>query len=290
MRALNQAYEILSDPRRRSMYDLKLRAAQRLGQAASAHGIRRQTSCWRCQEPIDPLVPYCGLCHWLACPKCRSCGCEHPQWRGRTERPPRPGLVLGWALAVIFALFTGVLLVTRPVTATVQPALSPTTAGSPVPVSLNQNGGSPSSQPAPSTVVDSPRPIQLAAANLAVEPSATPLRIAQVVTSVPSAVPTVQPTPSVVPTALPTAVPRTTLLVAAGQGARLRAESSLSAAVLEVLAAGTRLIELGAAVDDAERTWRPVLAPSGNQGWVDARLLEPAEGLEINLPAPAPSN
>lgn len=106
MRAINEAWELLSDPKRRAKYDLSM-AGERpltLSQAEEA-AARRLTICWRCNTPLaGAFARYCSICHWLHCEKCRGCGCQHPAWKARFEPQRRrtQALVLsGW---IAFAL------------------------------------------------------------------------------------------------------------------------------------------------------------------------------------------
>src|SRR5437763_1337104 len=81
MRELNEAYDLLSDPRRRAVYDLGLHQ-QRSGLVElddEPGQIRRRTTCWRCSDPLEGgFARYCGDCHWIICEVCRGCGCMHP--------------------------------------------------------------------------------------------------------------------------------------------------------------------------------------------------------------------
>jgi hypothetical protein len=110
MRELNAAYDVLNDPRQRTLYDLHLnqtREADFVGDFV-AQGIRRRTSCWRCQTALaGAYARYCSECHWITCHACRACGCEHPGWQER--RRTRAGrwrllAVAGWVSAVLLAL------------------------------------------------------------------------------------------------------------------------------------------------------------------------------------------
>jgi hypothetical protein len=62
-------------------------------------------------------------------------------------------------------------------------------------------------------------------------------------------------------------------VAARGLGARLRAEPSVRAQIIAVLADETAVELLGDASLDGQRAWRRVQAPGGLSGWIDAELL-----------------
>jgi DnaJ-like protein/SH3 domain-containing protein len=320
MRRLNEAYELLGDSRRRKMYDLKLRSTRRLHQAASAHGIRRRTTCWRCGESVDPLVPYCGICHWLVCPSCRACGCEHPDWRRRSVPSRRPALVLAWSLTALFALLAVLLLSTHPLlTGGEQRSILAAPINPPLATSLPSPASAPTAAAqlipaAPANPVVQPSAAQLspaAPASPAVQPSTAQPTSLPTSAVAPTTVPPTAVPPSALPTTslpaesttaappsgqsakaptLPSGTPsamHTGLVSTQGRGARLRAEPSLTARILEVLADGAELTEIGPPQEDPDRTWWQVQAPSGQQGWLDARLLEPTGTVTPDAPPAA---
>jgi hypothetical protein len=103
MRAINEAWELLSDPKRRAMYDLSLHPERSAAiTQVQETSIRRATICWRCTENLGAYARYCSVCHWLLCVKCRGCGCQHPAWKARFQPRRRRMLALlfsGWAFA-----------------------------------------------------------------------------------------------------------------------------------------------------------------------------------------------
>jgi DnaJ-domain-containing protein 1 len=108
MRELNEAYELLSNPRRRAVYDLSLNQERATARAASDEPgqMRRRTACWQCDDPLEgAFARYCGECHWIICEACRSCGCSHPSWQRRlgSERA-QVVLLIGWILSGLLAL------------------------------------------------------------------------------------------------------------------------------------------------------------------------------------------
>jgi DnaJ-domain-containing protein 1 len=101
MRELNAAYRVLSDPRRRAIYDLELNQRRCTHHEADepSLSVQRPTACWRCADPIAGALPrYCGDCRWIICDACRGCGCEHP---GRPLLPlvRRAQTAAGWFTA-----------------------------------------------------------------------------------------------------------------------------------------------------------------------------------------------
>jgi Bacterial SH3 domain len=60
-----------------------------------------------------------------------------------------------------------------------------------------------------------------------------------------------------------------------GPNARLRAEPSIEATIVESVQDGTRVTDLGAEVAAGGRTWRRVTGPGGSTAWIDASLLLP---------------
>lgn len=112
MRELNEAYETLSEPRRRAIYDLGLKQHRFDAESDARSGLRRRTACWRCSDVLGgSFARYCGTCRWLVCEICHGCGCQHPEWQARLAGRSRllaafcrPVVALsGWALAVVSA-------------------------------------------------------------------------------------------------------------------------------------------------------------------------------------------
>lgn len=95
----------------------------------------------------------------------------------------------------------------------------------------------------------------------------------------PLALPSPSPTPPAAPTPTPAPVVQS-VINAGGARARLRAQPSLSAPILERLADGTLVLELGEEVQDGPRLWRRVRSETGQVGWIESsllrRLLSPA--------------
>lgn len=107
MRALNEAFEVLGDPRRRTLYDLSLhQPPPEPPPTEPPRRMRRRTLCWRCSAPLEgAYAQYCGECHWISCDGCGGCGCEHPTWRRKTGGPRRRlQLLSGWIVAVLLGL------------------------------------------------------------------------------------------------------------------------------------------------------------------------------------------
>ena len=153
--------------------------------------------------------------------------------------PPRPGLVLGWALATIFALFSSVLLVTRPLPATVEPWLGQAAPATPAPAQPERRLAAEPRRPR-SPRPRAPNPLDSLASTLAVELTVTPLPVVQVATSSPSRAPTAQPTAALIaPTVCRPRSRAPRWYPPWARGARLRAESNLDAPILEVLTDGT---------------------------------------------------
>jgi|HigsolmetaAR201D_1030396.scaffolds.fasta_scaffold23906_1 Bacterial SH3 domain. len=61
------------------------------------------------------------------------------------------------------------------------------------------------------------------------------------------------------------------------QGLFLRADTSTSSQILETLPEGTRVEQIGDDFHGPDRIWRPVRAPSGQEGWVAIEWLQPAQ-------------
>ncbi|MDP8923664.1 MAG: SH3 domain-containing protein [Chloroflexota bacterium] len=64
---------------------------------------------------------------------------------------------------------------------------------------------------------------------------------------------------------------------AGGSAARLRAEPSTEAEIVDLVADGTRLTDLGATTTVAGRTWRRVANAEGIKAWIADELLRPAQ-------------
>ena len=60
-----------------------------------------------------------------------------------------------------------------------------------------------------------------------------------------------------------------------GPNARLRAEPSIEATIVDSVQDGTRVADLGGEVTAGGRTWRRVKSPAGSPAWIDASLLLP---------------
>src|SRR4051812_26090597 len=78
MHELNEAYNILRDPKQRAEYDSALKRITVVTPGPSWKGIRRQRSCWSCNSALDPFSAYCSDCRWLVCDTCLNCGCQNP--------------------------------------------------------------------------------------------------------------------------------------------------------------------------------------------------------------------
>jgi hypothetical protein len=110
-RAVESAYAVLREPRRRAIYDLDLGRDPAADDAAPGGTLPRVRTCWRCGEVLDLAGRYCGVCHWVLCPACETCGCEHPNWRRRL-----PIRIVGWparAVMTLLALVTAVVVSVR---------------------------------------------------------------------------------------------------------------------------------------------------------------------------------
>ncbi len=86
--------------------------------------------------------------------------------------------------------------------------------------------------------------------------------------------------PSVTPLAEPTSPPAQTGFVVSGtegQGLFLRSDHDSASQVLETLPEGTRVEQAGEDFQGADRVWRRVRAPSGQEGWVAVDWLQPAQ-------------
>jgi hypothetical protein len=93
--------------------------------------------------------------------------------------------------------------------------------------------------------------------------------------------------PTIMPAVTATPAARAVYLVSAdGARARLRAEPSLRAAIVERLVDGTSVTELGGPVTEAGRTWRQIESPSGRSGWIDATLVRPSGAPPQRSPTP----
>src|SRR5439155_3193958 len=101
MRELNEAYDLLSDPRRRAVYDLSLNQQRTTEVVEDPQRIRRRTACWRCRDPLESgFSRYCGECHWIICEICRGCGCSHPnRLQPEVKKRRRAAAWAGWTLA-----------------------------------------------------------------------------------------------------------------------------------------------------------------------------------------------
>jgi len=88
---------------------------------------------------------------------------------------------------------------------------------------------------------------------------------------------TITPLPNLTPT--PPAASAGSAFVVAGTGDLglfLRADHSSDAQVIETLPDGTRVEKVGEDFTGADRVWRNVKVPSGQQGWVAVEYLQPA--------------
>lgn len=103
MRELNEAYDLLKDSRRRTIYDLRLNqrpAERRAGKERER--VLRWTTCWRCKAKLDAFSSYCSHCHWLVCEACRGCGCENPAWKPLgVNRAPAWRALLDWVRSTL---------------------------------------------------------------------------------------------------------------------------------------------------------------------------------------------
>jgi DnaJ domain len=107
MRELNEAYDLLSDPRRRAVYDLSLNQQRAAAESSdNSSKIGRRTSCWQCSEPLKGgFGRHCSKCHWLICDGCRGCGCTHPTWRPSRDDDRSPVVAwIGWLVAALLAI------------------------------------------------------------------------------------------------------------------------------------------------------------------------------------------
>jgi hypothetical protein len=103
------------------------------------------------------------------------------------------------------------------------------------------------------------------------QPAATPIALPAAI-PLPVAAPAAPATPGVAPT--PSAQAMSTVDTGSpAAGARLRAEPRLEAAILERLAHGSQVSEIGPQAAGGGRTWRQIRSPSGTVGWMDASLL-----------------
>lgn len=86
--------------------------------------------------------------------------------------------------------------------------------------------------------------------------------------------------PTVAPAVEPTSPPAESAFVVAnteGQGLFLRSDHDSASQVLETLPDGTRVERVGEDFQGADRVWRHVRAPSGQEGWVAVDWLQPAQ-------------
>ena len=242
-RKLYLAYATLSDPRRRAAYDEGLRREGLLQGQSAASAERVRTICWRCNAGVDAFVPYCSVCHWLICQACHACGCQQPDWRARRQ-PRRPRWLgqLAWGAAVV-AVSVGLA------------------------VTLGRPGG-------PSPAPDG-QPEQLPAGPAGGSPTLGLPILLPTSTAGPAVQARLEPGPAASPRLGPNA--RHGVVAAAGAVAELRQAPRLQAALVAVLPDGAPIVLLGPAVDEGQRVWRLIQAPDGQQGWVEAALVQPAE-------------
>lgn len=150
----------------------------------------------------------------------------------------------------------------------------------------------PSGPEPPSVAAPTPQPLAAASAPETAAPPATE--------TTGSTVPppaTVTTGPVAAPTARPTSPPATEvwLQVAAGQGANLRAEPSVTATRLKTLGAGAPVLVVGPNSESDGQAWRNVRDTEGTSGWVAAELLmqpgtaPPAVVAEAAGPPPPPA-
>ena len=108
MRAINEAWETLSDPKLRAMYDLTLNGERSRSVSTDGHSIQRITVCWRCADPLaGAFARYCSNCHWLLCEACHACGCQNKGWQTKLRPQCDQALWLmasGWAVALLVSL------------------------------------------------------------------------------------------------------------------------------------------------------------------------------------------
>ena len=108
MRELNEAYEVLNNPRQRATYDLGLNQERTTTtvEADPVGKVRRRTTCWRCHDPLEGAFGrYCGDCHWILCEACSACGCERGAFSlGRPmARRYRWTMLAGWLTAAVIS-------------------------------------------------------------------------------------------------------------------------------------------------------------------------------------------
>jgi hypothetical protein len=111
---------------------------------------------------------------------------------------------------------------------------------------LGRDGGSRSA--AAPTIIAAPAPTAIESVRL--EPTPTPI-----------------PAPSVATAASPSIVDT------GGGNAMLRSGPSLQAGIVERLANGSPVTELGQESREGSRTWRQIQSATGNAGWIDASLI-----------------
>jgi uncharacterized protein YkwD len=105
-------------------------------------------------------------------------------------------------------------------------------------------------------------------------PTATALPTNTPPTATPTTAETLTPAPTATPTATPTPAARE-VYVRADNGLNLRSDPSSTAALLRILADGTRLTAIGAAhpLDAGGVAWQNVQTADGQSGWVAAQFL-----------------
>lgn len=72
-----------------------------------------------------------------------------------------------------------------------------------------------------------------------------------------------------------------------GQGVSMRAEPSTSANVVEKLAEGTEVVEIGQERNNDSRVWRNIRTADNKEGWIASDFLVPAQPRTGGSPAPS---
>ena len=110
-------------------------------------------------------------------------------------------------------------------------------------------------------------------------PSAQPTFEAGFGGSDPATLPTLDPLaePTITPAPQPPVAVEFRVFGTTGQGLFLRADHSTGAAVLDTLPDGTIVTIIGEDYPDADRVWKNIRSPGGQEGWAASDFLEAAQ-------------